>query len=549
MTNPSLALQRATFVLPDGRTLFSAIDLELDQRRTALIGRNGVGKSVLAQLLCGRREPSAGRCRRSGSVYYLAQQLAPPAAATVAQVAGVAPALAALARIEAGSTAAADFDCVGEHWDVRQRLQAMLREHGLAHLAAEHPACRLSGGELIRVALAGAWLSQADFLVLDEPSNHLDGAQRDLLRRRLRDWPRGLLLVSHDRELLRTMQRVVELSTAGLRDYGGDYDFHVARRSAERGQAAQELARARLEQRRGEAELREQRERQQRRQQRGLREGRQANQAPVLLGLQKQRSEQSAGRLDQQQAVRRETLAAQVSVAAQRVEPAQDIVVFAPAAAAAPKRAAVLDQLILPYGLAAGLPLDLVIAGGQRIGLTGANGSGKSTLLKVLCAAIEPLGGQCALQAPVAYLSQRLELLDAHQPLLPQLLALQVQASEAELRSRLALLGLDSAAIARPTGLLSGGERLKAALACALYRDRPAGLLLLDEPSNHLDLCSLQALEQMLCQYHGALVVVSHDAAFLAQLRLDTQLEISSKGWRVRPWPGGAAADSAGNPL
>ncbi|MCQ4163988.1 ATP-binding cassette domain-containing protein [Tahibacter harae] len=544
MTNPSLALQRAAFVLPDGRTLFSAIDLELDQRRTALIGRNGVGKSVLAQLLCGRLEPTAGRCRRNGRVHYLAQQIVPPAEATVAQVAGVAPVLAALARIEAGSTAAADFDRVGEHWDMRQRLEAVLREHDLGHLAAEQPAHSLSGGELTRVALAGAWLSEADFLVLDEPSNHLDRAQRELLQRRLREWPRGLLLVSHDRELLRTMQRIVELSAAGLHDYGGGYDFHVARRAGERGQAAQELARARLERRRGEAELREQRERQQRRQSRGQREGRQANQAPILLGLQKQRSEQSAGRLDQQQTARREALAAQVSAAAQRVEPEQDIVVFAPAAAAAaaPRRAAVLDQVILPYGLAAGRPLDLVIAGGQRIGLTGANGSGKSTLLKVLCAALAPPGGQCALHVPVAYLGQRLELLDAQQALLPQLLALQARANEAELRSRLALLGLDSAAVACPAGQLSGGERLKAALACALYRDQPAGLLLLDEPSNHLDLSSLQALEQMLRQYHGALVVVSHDAAFLAQLGLDTRLEIGAAGWCVRPWSDESAA-------
>ena len=549
MTNPALALQRAAFALPDGRTLFSELDLQLDQRHTGLVGRNGVGKSVLAQILCGQLSPSAGRCLRQASVHYLSQQIVAPAAATVADVAGAAPVLAALARIEAGSTATADFDAVGECWDMRQRLDAVLQEHGLGHLAAERPAQSLSGGELTRVALAGAWLSQADFLVLDEPSNHLDRAQRGLLFRQLRQWPRGLLLVSHDRELLRAMQRIVELSTMGLHDYGGDYDFHTARRAQEQENAAQALEQARLERRRGEAELREQRERLRRRQERGAREGKQANQAPILLGLQKQRSEQSAGRLNQQQAARREALAAQVSAAAQQVQPEQEIIVFAPVAATMPRRAAVLDQLVLPYGLAAGRPLDLVVTGGQRIGLAGANGSGKSTLLKLLSGQLAPVHGACALQVPVAYLGQRLELLDAQQPLLQQLLALQTQANEAELRSRLALLGLDSAAVARPTGQLSGGERLKAALACALYREQPAGLLLLDEPSNHLDMYSLQALEQMLRQYRGALVVVSHDAAFLAQLGLDTRLEIGAEGWRVRPWPDEPVAEGVGAKL
>ena len=109
-------------------------------------------------------------------------------------------------------------------------------------------------------------------------------------------------------------------------------------------------------------------------------------------------------------------------------------------------------------------------------------------------------------------------------------------ADQATLRTRLAQLGLDATRIAVPACALSGGERLKAALACVLYAAEPAQLLLLDEPDNHLDLPSKEALEQMLRAYPGALLVVSHDATFLDRLALDTRLQAGSGGWSASPW-------------
>jgi ATPase subunit of ABC transporter with duplicated ATPase domains len=537
MSNPFPALEGAAFVLPDGRALFSDVDLLLDARPAGLVGRNGVGKSVLARLLAGQLRPSAGRRVCAGSVHYLPQQIVPAADATVAQVAGVQERLAALARIEAGSVAAADFESVGDGWDLRQRLAALLDQHGLGHLQAQTPATRLSGGELTRVALLGAWLSAADCLVLDEPSNHLDRTQRAALRAQLRSWPRGLLVVSHDRELLQVMQRIVELSPSGLRDYPGGYDVFATRRAREQQLAADELAQRKLERRRGEAELRAQREKLAQRQSRGRREGREANQAPILLGGLKQRSEATAGKLLRQHEARRHALEAQVGAAAQQVAQEAAIALFAPLrSAAAQRRVAVLENLRLPFGAAGGRLLDLIVTGTQRIGVVGDNGSGKSTLLKVLAGLIAPLDGVCAVPVPCAYLGQRLESLDAALSPLQQLLDANPDAGEAVLRTRLALLGLDSAAVERPAATLSGGERLKAALALALYRRDPAQLLLLDEPGNHLDLPSLQALEQMLAQYRGALLVVSHDAVFLDRLRLDTRLSVTADGWTLEDW-------------
>jgi ATPase subunit of ABC transporter with duplicated ATPase domains len=162
--------------------------------------------------------------------------------------------------------------------------------------------------------------------------------------------------------------------------------------------------------------------------------------------------------------------------------------------------------------------------------------SGKSTLLNVLAGTLQPLSGRCATHVPLALLDQQLS--DLTPALSPLQLLMQAHpgAPESELRTRLAQIGLPGALALSPSGTLSGGERLKAALACALYRAEPAQLLLLDEPSNHLDLPAIEALEQMLRLYPGALIIVSHDAALLQRIGLDTRLELGTAGWRLAPW-------------
>lgn len=264
MTNPLLTLDGVAFILPDGRTLFSDLDWQCDARRTGLVGRNGAGKSVLARLLAGELAPTHGHCSRAGTVAYLSQQAGDGAAHSVADLAGIGAITRALARIEAGSSDTYDFDAVGEHWDIAARLHQSLERQGLGHVTLATPVATLSGGEAMRVALAGAMLLDPDILILDEPTNHLDTAHRQSLIAQLRAWPKGLLVISHDRELLGEMERIVELSGHGLRSYGGNYAFYEDARRHEQDSAQQALAHARLELKRDEQSRREQRERQER---------------------------------------------------------------------------------------------------------------------------------------------------------------------------------------------------------------------------------------------------------------------------------------------
>jgi ATPase subunit of ABC transporter with duplicated ATPase domains len=525
MTNTSiLTLDSVSLALPDGRLLFTDLNETFDQRRTGLVGRNGLGKSLLGQVLAGQRAPSSGQCRRRGPVHLLSQQVI-ERSATLADLAQVGAVVAALERIEQGSINPQDFDTVGERWDIREQLQMHLQRNGLGNLDWRQPARSLSGGQAMRVALTGAWLSGADYLILDEPSNHLDSDARAQLLSMIEGWDRGLLVISHDRSLLAHMARIVELSSLGLQAYGGNYSFYAAQKASQVAQAQQQLARLKQEQQRQARELQRQREDLERHQARAGRQARHANQAKILVDRQQERSQATAGKQRRDHRDARQALLGKVHDAAREVEQATAITLHAPT----PQRHAgrevlALQALRLPHGTRK--PLDLRLCLGQRLGLVGANGSGKSTLLRLLNGELPALPDTLRRSGETALLDQHCSTLAGHSSVLEHLRQANPVLAQGELRSRLAQLGLDAARIELPSGLLSGGERMKAALAAVLYRERPLDLLLLDEPGNHLDLPSLAALERMLGQFRGALIVASHDAVLLENLALDEYLRL-----------------------
>ena len=434
MTNTHLVLKNVSHVLPDGRTLFSDLHEQFDMRSTGLVGRNGVGKTLLARILAGLLQPTTGHCQCSGSVHYLAQQVVHHDGSTVADLAGVKHTLDALARIESGSTAPEDFDAVGDHWDIHQRLRYELERNNLSHLEADTPVSILSGGEAMRVSLIGAMLSDADFLILDEPSNHLDRPNRQALIEQLQRWPRGLIVVSHDRQLLESMERIVELSSLGLQSYGGNYSFYAEAKAHERQNALQSLSERKLE-----------RQRQEQRQARGNRRGKEANQAKILLNRQKERSETSSGALRQKQASSRTQLNQRLREAAQQVEDESQITLHEiPITQAAKRRVAELNDVELPYVSGATRTMSLILGGQQRIGVVGPNGCGKSTLLRVFAGQVSPLAGVSKVTPEREYLDQRLENLDPENTVLEQLQLANRTATEGDLRMRLAQLGLDA---------------------------------------------------------------------------------------------------------
>ncbi|QJE01113.1 ABC-F family ATP-binding cassette domain-containing protein [Massilia forsythiae] len=277
------ALHGVDIVLPDGRVLFHDLHETFGLETVALIGPNGSGKSTLARTIAGRLEHMAGRIERPGRSAWVEQQTGATDAPTLAHLAGLDRPLAALRRLAQGTAAEADFELVGDDWDLQARWQAMLDQAGLDESLA--PAA-LSGGQRTLLSLIGAFCGDAGLLVLDEPSNHLDPAHRRFLLEQMQAWRqagRGLLLVSHDRELLDHADRTLEVHAGGLRRYGGGWSLVAARREADLAAAAARLARARVERRQGEAQLRDQADGAARRNARGERARAAGGQPKIVL--------------------------------------------------------------------------------------------------------------------------------------------------------------------------------------------------------------------------------------------------------------------------
>ncbi|WP_175926415.1 ABC-F family ATP-binding cassette domain-containing protein [Burkholderia cepacia] len=540
-TGALVALHHVSFRFDDGVTLFDSLDLSIDRTPTGIVGRNGIGKSQLAQLIAGRCAPSTGTIERHTPVVYVAQQHDDGNAAanprTVSQVAALDAPLGALARLADGRAEPHDFDLIGDRWDLAERLRAALDAAGLHDVRADTPAHALSGGQRARVALIGALLSGAGLLVLDEPTNHLDAPGRAWLRAALDGWRGGLVIVSHDRALLADVQRIVELTPQGVRSYGGNYAFYRAQRDADQDAAQATLDNARAERGRARRRLEQEHDTIQRHAAASLRDAKTANLSSGAKQSRKGAARNIMGQVRRHQNDFKATLDERVQQAAARVEADAPVLVSLPGTEVSARRQLfTLERARLPWLVASDTDgITWSASGPVRIALTGPNGCGKSTLLRMLAGELTPRSGACTTHVSAAYLDQRLALLDPERSIVEQLGLLDTPLAEGELRSRLALLQLDAARATQPARQLSGGERLKAALACALWRGTPAQLLLLDEPTNHLDLESVRAIEAALAGFPGAIVVASHDTAFLAALDPTHTMQWHRDGWRYEP--------------
>ncbi len=527
MSVTALSLHALSFVLPDGRALFSDLNESFGLEHTALVGRNGAGKTVLARIMAGQLSPSSGTVTRGGSVFYLDQMTDPARFGMVADLAGVREVLDALRRLEEGRAGERDPDLADGKWDMEDRLTRELALAGLAYLAPDTPASRLSGGECTRVALVGAFLSGADFLILDEPTNHLDADSREALSAYLKTWKKGLLVISHDRVLLADVERIVELSPLGLKSYGGGYSLYVERKALEHAAAIDRLEHVRAERKRTAVEQQATIERQQHRSAQGRRKAAARDMPRAMLHTMRRSAEKTAGKLHVQKDEKTTALAAAEKEAFEKAAIQDPVVLIPPACSVhAAKVVLRLSGVTLPWG-SHREPIGWTMTGPERAALTGPNGSGKTTLLKILKGELEPLSGVCETKVAFAYLDQFASL-DGERTSLELLReASDGTLAVGEAGTRLAQIGIARERLNLPAKVLSGGERLKVALLCALHRTPAPQLLILDEPTNHLDLDSVESVEKVLNAYTGALIVVSHDAVFLDRIGVTRRIRLS----------------------
>jgi ATPase subunit of ABC transporter with duplicated ATPase domains len=510
---------------PDGRVLFDTLNLSIGAERIGLVGRNGVGKSTLLSLIAGTREPVSGAVNRAGVVGVLPQLHASPPSARLADLLGVGPGWDRLARIEAGE--GTDDDLAEADWSLPGAVASALTEVGLPAWDPSRPAAALSGGQTTRAALAGLLIAAPDVILLDEPTNNLDVDAKGLLADVLRRWKGGAVVVSHDRALLRGMDRIVELTSLGATSYGGGYDLYAERKAQAVAAAEHDLEAAERQVRQAAREAQVARERKARRDAAGKRFAAKGSEPKILLGAQAERAENSGAR-EGRLADRAAQDAAQAREAADaRVERLRRLAFDLPSCHL-PAGRMVLDfdgvGFAYPGGPSVLSDLSFRLAGPERVAVIGGNGAGKSTLIRLATGGLEPTSGTVSRGVPAALLDQRAAILDEGQTILENFRRLNPAADQNAAQAALARFLFRNVAVHQVVGTLSGGERLRAALACVLMSARPPQLLILDEPTNHLDLDSVQAVESALAGYDGALLVASHDEDFLDAIGVERRL-------------------------
>ncbi len=525
---PFITLDGLAYRAPDGRSLFENLTLAFAGERTGLVGANGAGKTTLLRLILGELIPMSGAVSARGRIEVLRQSLAPPPDASLADTLGVAADLARLARIERGEGSPEDFDLA--RWDLEGDIETALALVGLGGIDLDRPADTLSGGQTTRAALARLLIARPDMILLDEPTNNLDQAARAVVAELLGAWPGGAVVASHDRDLLRRVDRIVELGPLGARIYGGDFDLYQSRREEEALAAAGALESATRDVRRVEREIQATRERQDRRDAAGLRAKARGDQPRIILNAMAGRAENTRGSQQRLADRRRADTAAQLDQARTRVEIGRKLGFALPSSGLASGKLVLAFEDVTfgwPDGLSLIEGLDLRLTGPERLAVAGPNGSGKTTLIRLATGDIEPTGGRVVPGVAAAKLDQRAALLRDDQTLIENYRRLNPEADDHAAHAALARFLFRNTAALKPAGALSGGERLRAALACVLMSARPPQLIILDEPTNHLDLDSIEAVEQALAAYDGALIVVSHDEDFLAAVRVDSRLDLA----------------------
>jgi ATPase subunit of ABC transporter with duplicated ATPase domains len=521
-----IKVSNLSYSFQNGKKLFDSLSFNVSTEKIGLTGDNGYGKTTLLRLISGELIPSSGSISVQGTIVKFNQDHAQLSELSAVEILGVKNQLLALERIADGTGNEDDFSLAENNWDIEQRIDASLAMFGLAHVERERKFSSLSGGEAGRLLLASCLIKNPDFILFDEPTNHLDSEAREAFYNIVSDYKKGLLVVSHDRALLWRMDKIIELSDKGIKIYGGAYDFYYEQKQIEKDAIIQKINAA-------ETELKKQIK----------------LAASVVSAKEKKNSLAKLNRgdgstiktvLNKRRNNAERTLAHLAAAHEKKIDIINDklqslkngfsqerLIKLDLAANNKFKAKFLVSAMDVNYSYEVdnlwNKGVSFEIASNDRVLIAGRNGSGKTTLINLITQKITPTEGSIKINcANIGLIDQKYGLLNPGITIFENIKRFAPSnMSEHELRIRLGRFLFYKDDAFKITGTLSGGEKCRLSMACLLAASNMPDLIILDEPTNNLDLTSIEQMQSALNSYSGSLAVISHDVDFAQSIGIN----------------------------
>jgi ATPase subunit of ABC transporter with duplicated ATPase domains len=525
-----ILLQNISFGFPGGDLLFNYTHLTIPSHtKSALVGSNGMGKSTLLKMIAGEIQPLSGNITTSGSVFYIPQMFGNFNHLTIAECLKIDQKLNALQKITNGEADEIYFEILNDDWDIEERCQQALEHWGLDNFELSQKLEGLSGGQKTKVFLAGIQISQPDIIILDEPTNHLDLDGRKILYDLIDKTDATVVIVSHDRTLLNLVDTIFELSNQGIATYGGNYDFYAEQKEVEEEALHNDIHAKERALKKAKEKERETLERKQKLDAKGKQKQEKSGVARIMMNTLRNNAEKNSSKLKSVHAEKISGISDGLRDLRSSLKNSEQMKVnFNDSNLHSGKILITAEDINFNYGNGNLWKenVNLEIRSGERISIKGSNGSGKTSLIKLLLGNTEPSEGIIdRAEFNSIYIDQEYSLIDNDSTLYDFVQTFNDHAlQEFEVKTLLSrfLFGKDT--WDKKCGMLSGGERLRLLLCGLSISNKAPDMIILDEPTNNLDLQNVEILTHSIKDYHGTLLVISHDEVFLEEIGIDREL-------------------------
>jgi len=520
-------LQNISYKHNNSDLLFDNISFTVNNHeKIALIGANGIGKSTLLKIIAGELQPSNGELRINSDPYYIPQIFGQYNHFTIAEALRVNHKLNALREILNGNVSEENLTVLNDDWTIEERCDNALKYWQLSDLDLAEKIENLSGGQKTKVFLAGILIHEPELVLLDEPSNHLDKATRELLYNFIVTTNSSLIIVSHDRKLLNLLPTVYELSKRGITIYGGNYDFYTSQKEIENHALNQDLQSKEKALRKAKEKERETLERQQKLDSRGKKKQEKSGVARIMMNTLRNNAENSSSKLKSVHVEKIDGISKELREIRSAL-PDIDQMKFGFDDSGLHKGKILFKATDINFSYNDQLlwknDLSLEITSGERIALNGLNGSGKTTLIKIILGKLSPKSGSVRIaENKAVYIDQDYSLITNELKVYDQAQQFNVAGlEEHEIKMRLNRFLFHKEYWDKPCGTLSGGEKMRLMLCCLTISNESPDIIILDEPTNNLDIQNVEILTAAINEYQGTLIVVSHDESFLEQINIE----------------------------